>query len=91
MHHAGLIISVHKTFDTVPDSRSSISLIAASALKEVVFKFHATVCTSLGAFSIAILGSFHAQSPKNFKDPPQILTKLGVFGVPMVLITCADF
>ena len=36
-------------------------------------------------------GSFHAQSTKNCKDPPQILTKLGVFGVPMVLITHVDF
>ena len=36
-------------------------------------------------------GSFHAQSKKNCKDPPQILTKLGVFGVPMDLITYADF
>ena len=43
-----------------------------------------------GYFIIAI-GSFHAQSMKNCKDPPQILTKLGVFGVPMVLITHADF
>ena len=37
------------------------------------------------------IGSFHAQSTKNCKDPPQILTKLGVFGVLMVLITHADF
>jgi len=36
-------------------------------------------------------GSFHAQSPKNCKNPPQILTKLGVFGVPTVLITHANF
>ena len=36
-------------------------------------------------------GSFRAQSTKNCKDPPQILMKLGVFGVPMVLITHTDF
>jgi len=37
------------------------------------------------------IGSFHAQSPKNCKDPLQILMKLGVFGVPMVLMTHVDF
>ena len=37
------------------------------------------------------IGSFHAQSTENCKDPPQILTKLSVFGVPIVLITRTDF
>ena len=36
-------------------------------------------------------GSFHVQSLKNCKDPPQILMKLGMFGVPMELNTHADF
>jgi len=41
--------------------------------------------------TIKAYGSFHAQSPKNCKEPPQILTKFGVFRVLMVLITHSDF
>ena len=33
----------------------------------------------------------HTQSPKNCKDPLRFLMKLGVFGVPIILITRADF
>jgi len=29
--------------------------------------------------------------PEELQGPPQILTKLGVFGIPMVLITHTDF